>query len=284
MKTNIMFPCDFFNKTQVDDDYKEEYKQAIKFNFNVIIYDYDTYIQEDKINIHSSDLDEGVCIYRGYMLKPEQYNKLYEFLIKKGIKLINSLTEYENCHLFPKSYNKLKDFTPQTLVFENFNKIDWDFVKQSFDKFMIKDFVKSVKGHNFPKYFDNSYSNGELNGYIEKFKDIRGNLFTGGIVIKEFVELKSLGTTTNEYRAFYLYNNLITLSKNSNQTDTTESVPEMIINSIPKLNSNFYTVDFAELKNGNWIVVETGDGQVSGLATNQNVFEYYKQISLYFTK
>ena len=42
-----------------------------------------------------------------------------------------------------------------------------------------------------------------------------------------------------------------------------------------KLPSNYYTVDFAELSNGDWIVIETGDGQVSGLSPNQYPFKYY---------
>jgi hypothetical protein len=39
--------------------------------------------------------------------------------------------------------------------------------------------------------------------------------------------------------------------------------------------SFFYTIDFAEKIDGTWMVVETGDGQVSGLAPNQNPIGLY---------
>ena len=37
------------------------------------------------------------------------------------------------------------------------------------------------------------------------------------------------------------------------------------VKKLPKLKSKFYTIDVAELKTGEWVVIETGDGQVSGL-------------------
>ena len=51
-----------------------------------------------------------------------------------------------------------------------------------------------------------------------------------------------------------------------------------LVNAIPVLDSRFYTVDFAELENGSWTVIETGDGQVSGLSPNQDVFRFYDEI------
>lgn len=38
-----------------------------------------------------------------------------------------------------------------------------------------------------------------------------------------------------------------------------------LISSCHSLNSNFYTIDLAQQENGEWILIEVGDGQVSGL-------------------
>lgn len=43
--------------------------------------------------------------------------------------------------------------------------------------------------------------------------------------------------------------------------------------------SLLYTVDFAERADGVWIVVETGDGQVSGLAAAQDPVIYYQVLA-----
>ncbi|MDP4182678.1 MAG: ATP-grasp domain-containing protein, partial [Bacillota bacterium] len=117
-----------------------------------------------------------------------------------------------------------------------------------------------------------------MNGYIEEFIKLRGTLFTNGIVVKEFVDFKKYGPTTNEYRAFYMNGNLLTISKNSNQLDDCSKAPIEFVELFTGLNSNFYTVDFAELENGQWIVIEVGDGQVSGLSPNQYVFKFYDEI------
>ena len=142
---------------------------------------------------------------------------------------------------------------------------------------MMKDYVKSVKGSDFPVYFDHTYTDEEMDRYAAEFIRLRDRLFVKGIVLKEFVDLKKTDHATNEYRAFYLYGKRITLSKNSNQKRDVP-VPEAFAGQLPRLNSNFYTVDFAELADGSWIVVETGDGQVSGLSPGQYVFKFYEEL------
>jgi hypothetical protein len=41
--------------------------------------------------------------------------------------------------------------------------------------------------------------------------------------------------------------------------------------------SNFFTVDYAQLENGDWVVIETGDGQVSGLPNQSSTLEFYNK-------
>ena len=169
----------------------------------------------------------------------------------------------------------LGQHTPQNLYFENPVDIDWDLVNGTFRKFLIKDYVKSVKGSKFPDFFETPVKPEELNAQIAEFIELRGGLFTGGIVLKEYVDLKKYGSATNEYRAFYLCGQLLSLCHNSNQPDSCGFVPLDFVNKFTKLLSNYYTVDFAELADGSWIVIETGDGQVSGLSPNQHVFQYF---------
>ena len=108
--------------------------------------------------------------------------------------------------------------------------------------------------------------------------ELRGKLFTHGIVIKEYVDLKKYGETTNEYRAFFLNNQLLSLSRNSNQDEKCCSVPIGFVKMFSNMPSKYYTVDFAELSDGSWIVLETGDGQVSGLSPHQLPFKYFDDI------
>jgi len=276
MKYTILYPADFFNIKKADPDYEYEYLEAVKFpEFRTLFYNYDAFITGSKLTLYPPVTEGGLCIYRGWMLQTDTYQELYDSLQKQGLTLINSPIEYESCHEFPNSYPLIKEYTPRMISFHAGQPIDWNAVKAQLGRFMIKDYVKSVKGSDFPVYFDASYSSEEMDGYIARFIEMRGNLFVKGIVLKEFVDLKQYSGTTNEYRAFILNGKQLSLSENSNQPAGTP-VPKDLAGCLPQLKSKFYTVDLAELTSGEWTVIETGDGQVSGLSPGQDVQGYYK--------
>ena len=56
-----------------------------------------------------------------------------------------------------------------------------------------------------------------------------------------------------------------------------ETKPEIeeFIKLAKKIDSNFFTMDIAKKKNGKWIIMELGDGQVAGLPDNADTFEFY---------
>ena len=190
--------------------------------------------------------------------------------------MINTPSEYDACHLFPNAVRcGVNSYTPVNMSFADGQRIDWGIVNGRFKRFMIKDYVKSVKDTDFPLYFETPVRGRDMEKRIAGFIELRDKLFTGGIVLKEFVELKRYGTTTNEYRAFFLNNQLLSLSRNSNQSDNTPFVTFDFVKKFSNMPSKYYTVDFGEMDDGEWIVVETGDGQVSGLSPNQNMFKYF---------
>lgn len=62
--------------------------------------------------------------------------------------------------------------------------------------------------------------------------------------------------------------------------------PPSLVERAGRFPSPFYTVDFAELDNGTWTILETGDGQVSGLATEAFTEEFMAKLfkSLVYAK
>lgn len=278
----LLYPSDYFNRNQVEEMYQEEYRAASNISdMTVLLFSYDEFIETGEIKLYPKKLVQGIGIYRGWMLNSEQYQVFYNSLLAKGIQLINTPEQYTYCHEFPNVYAAIEKITPKIKIFRENEKINWKEVKKEFGRFMIKDFVKSVKGTKFPVYFDETYSEEELDYYMFLFKEMRGNLFTKGIVIKQFVTLADYNQKTNEYRVFYLGKQAISISKNSEQSQTCKEPPSTLINQVIHLKSNFYTVDFAELEDGNFVVIETGDGQVSGLSKGQNVEQFYEQLKNY---
>ena len=275
----FLYPSDYFDIKQPDSHYESEHEAMCKIpEFKAILFNYDELVHEGRIRIFPKDYYKGNCIYRGWMLNPEQYSSLYNFLDGNGISLINSPKEYDTCHLFPNALPSIEPYTPKSLVFADSSEIDWELVDKTFERFMVKDYVKSVKDTGFPAFFETPVSIAEMESRIAEFIELRGSLLTGGIVLKDYVELKQYTDATNEYRAFYLYGRLLSLSRNSKQPKSCRSVPQDFIDKFANLPSNYYTVDFAELADSNWIVIETGDGQVSGLSPGQIVFKYYDDI------
>jgi len=273
----ILFPADYFDIKSIDLDFSSEYETVCQIpELNTAFFNYDGFVSGDPIKIYPKDYYTGDCIYRGWMLKPEQYKTLYDYLQNIGISLINTPEEYNACHLFPNAIcHGLQQHTPHVKVYADGEKIDWDIVNGLFKRFMIKDYVKSVKETAFPEYFKTPVNAHEMEKRIFEFIDLRGKLYTHGIVIKEYVNLRKYGETTNEYRAFFLDNNLLSLSRNSNQHEICNHIPIDYVKQFCNMPSKYYTVDFGELSDGKWIVLETGDGQVSGLSPNQNTFKYY---------
>jgi hypothetical protein len=279
MKVNLLYPSDYFDIKEVEQCYEEEYKAACKIpQFDIIRYDYDAFMLSGELKTYPKNLSHGFCIYRGWMLKPKKYRELYERLYHRGVLLINNPDEYDRCHLFPNIYKDIEGYTPKAIWYQQNEEIDWNRVNKEFTKFMIKDYVKSVKGADFPSFFMTPVKKEAMKDYINQFIQLREPLFTKGIVIKEFVDLKRYLDITNEYRVFYLKGQVLTLSKNSNQVDDCPEVPAKFVEKFRGLKSNFYTVDYAELTDGKWIVIETGDGQVSGLSPNQCISHFYDRL------
>lgn len=277
MKLKLLYPCDYFNHKEVDEAYAQEMTIAKSLGFDCLLFNYDEFIETKKINL--SAVKRCDTIYRGWMLNGEDYYSFNNLLYLKGYILINSDEMYLACHHFNRVYPYLVDTinTPKTIkYYPNIN------LKEHFtDYFIMKDNVKSVKGTDFPDKISVDIDADEFLKLIDKFVEYRGKLYTGEIILKQYVDLKRYGNATNEWRVFYYYGQVLTTSANSNQPNGVPRVLDTIVNSIldiKPIRSKFFTADFAETESGDWILIETGDGQVSGLSPNQNIVEFYSKI------
>lgn len=277
----ILLPCEFFEINHVDSCYQNEFDALVKSNqFEIYFYDYDTFVSEGILKLNKRPNEMTSTLLRGWMLNDKNYEIFYNKLLDRNIKLITTPQEYCNMHLFPNVYEYIKEDTPKTLVYPEGCDVDLSKIKSCFKKFLLKDYVKSEKGTDFPTFFDNSISDDEFNRWLKIFKEYRANLFTGGFCIKEFVDLKKYGNCTNEWRVFYMNKNIVSVSKNSLQPDYVNNVPNELIEKYKNLPSPFYTVDYAELEDGTWKILEAGDGQVSGLSPNQDAESFFRTINI----
>ncbi|MCM1508826.1 MAG: ATP-grasp domain-containing protein [Ruminococcus flavefaciens] len=273
----ILFPSSYFSVNRVDEDLQQEF-DAVKATglFDVVLFGYDKWFNEGKLILNKTFSTPHNAVMRGWMMKPKQYKIFYEELCNKNIHLITEPKEYLLMHVFPNVYEFFGDDTAKMKIYPLYEQINVEEVKKLFNRFMIKDFVKSVKGKEFPKFFDNSVTQEEFDKYMEIFYKYRGSLLLGGICVKEFLNLKFYNGKSNEYRVFYINNEIATVSRNSGQENYTKEPPAELLEKYKNLSSHYYTVDYAELTDTTWKVIEAGDGSVSGLPTNQNAERYFK--------
>lgn len=276
--TAIIFPSSYFSDTKPDEDLQAEFDAVQNTGlFEILLFSYEKWFHEGKLSMNRKCHEPVCAVYRGWMMKPEQYAAFYHQLQAKGITLITAPEEYARFHLFPNIYPALGTDTAPMLVFPD-GKVDLNAAKDAFPRFMVKDYVKSVKGTQFPKFFDRSITQAEFDRHMEEFYKLRGDLYTGGICIKEYLPLKRYGEHVNEYRVFYMNHEIGTFSRNSGQGNYTAEPPRTLLVKYQNLGSPYYTIDYAELESGEWKALETGDGQVSGLSDHQDYHAYFRTL------
>ena len=275
----ILFPSSYFSGAKVDEDLQEEYDAVISTGlFDVAIFSYDKWFNDEKLEVTGVPNEKRTAVYRGWMMKPDQYEKFYSKLLEKNIELITKPAAYRLMHIFPNIYEHVREDTAKMAVYPLHTKLDMEELKTNFTRFMVKDFVKSVKGTEFPRYFDESISQTDFDKWMEVFYKYRGDLLTGGICIKEYLDLKLYGSKSNEYRVFYINHEIATVSRNSGQANYTPLPPQELIDKYRNLDSPFYTIDYAELTDGSWKILEAGDGEVSGLSQNQDYKHFFRAL------
>lgn len=295
----ILFPQHPLYKMKVDEAFQLEYNAAISLGFDVFLYDHDSFVKSGELHtsINFQDVSDTLFL-RTWMLKSKQYEQLYDELHKLGHELLNSHAEYVRTHHFGDIHPSFGYDTPKIMYFPNLSKEVFEriYSPSTLDKkieemqqyfsseyFILKDSVKSEK-HN-PDLFKIpvKITGEELHSKILKFIDERGTLYNDGIMFKECVDLAiNPEGKVNEWRVFVLNHKIISIRQNTG-IDNIESPPvEWTASMITNVQSNFFTLDVAQKQDGVWVVIETGDGQVSGLSPGQNELEFYSLIKAEF--
>jgi hypothetical protein len=283
LKLSVIFPCDYFNPKNPDSEYAAEYQAAKDLGFNVALFNHDDFINEHKLDIKISKTISP-AIYRGWMMKPEEYLLFRHLANNRGYNLIVDSAQYKTCHLFPMLYKYIKAYTPTAIWFKQWSPDTLLLLKDFFETGMIiKDYVKSnVKFSRISP----DISLDTFDRLIRAFIDERGELFTEGIVIKEYVKPKIYGGRTNEWRAFFFNNELIYQNPHPVKNVVSLHIPstDWLTEIAKKIPSKFFTLDCMELEDGTFTILEGGDGQVSGLPTDTNFNFFYSAIKSNWSK
>lgn len=236
------------------------------------------------------------AVYRGWMLNTVQYAALYDALLSRGIKLINNARQYRYTHHLPESISLIKAHTPRTVWMEtDGHDLPYDAIMQLLIPFtgqslILKDFVKSAKHYWYQACYISSASDAlAVKNTIDYFLKIRGADFEGGLVFREFLEFTPLADhprsqmpLIKEFRLIFLDGRLIdTLRYWDIEGYEDDDLPptDLFADVARKIKSRFFTLDVAQLRDGEWMIIEPGDGQVAGLPKSANPDKIYRALA-----
>ena len=289
--TLLMCLCPVRNG-KVDDMYKEEFEAAQASGFDICLVDHDALVAGDLVHaLKRIASGNGPWVYRGWMMSARVYASLELEMIERGYTPYTPAESYRQCHHLPGWYGTFHGITPRSV---------WNDTTPPFDNAalvelaaqlpegpaIVKDYVKSEKQDWEAACFVPSVRDeSELQRVVSGYCDRRGSDFEGGLVLREFVRLKTISCQravrpeTNEWRVFWLDGSAIAMVPGfENATGHDAPAIEEYAELVRKIQSPFFTMDIAQLEDGGQVVIELGDGQVAGLPEDVDLKTFYQKL------
>ncbi|MCA9790524.1 MAG: ATP-grasp domain-containing protein, partial [Candidatus Eremiobacteraeota bacterium] len=193
---------------EVDPDYLEEWEAAGRHGFGRSLVSFEDLTAGLPLRRLPA---EGVCLYRGWMLKPEHYDRLYQALDGR---LLTTPEQYRFGHLFPNSYLHLEGFTPESVWSDRPDRFESLLAGFGQDPVIIKDYVKSRKHEWLEACYIPRADQGAA--VVRTFVERQGEDLVGGLVVRRFEAFEQVGVhpqsglpTFREYRLFFADGRLV---------------------------------------------------------------------------
>jgi len=297
----ILFPHQPFEPRKVDDAFRSEYEAARSLGFSTLLYSHEGVVEGDWAEalrpvrrLDEVDGDSEAAprslLLRGWMLTGELYGALDARLRARGdvgYALITSPESYEEAHYLPLAYPKIEDHTARSgWILGDDEGEAWALYERDFrgSDALIKDWVKSAKYHWKDGCFIPAGTSRERFGEMFKvFRQARSTLFNRGVVLREYLPLVKKGgalrgiPVIDEVRLFFFRGELVVVPGGDEEVNPMQHRArwERIARSFQ---SDFMTMDVALREDGEWSIIEVGDGGVSGLPETLDPTRFYASL------
>jgi hypothetical protein len=253
---------------------EEEIKEANKY----------FYTTNSRIDIQKDDL--VICRYSARPFVKEVENDIN----KLGAKLINSYQQQEWVADIREWYEDLVEYTPKTWFFPHL-------ISEREGSFVLKGKTNSRKflwkTHMFAETWKDI-----MPVYCRLLDDTL--IGSQDIYVRKFIPLKTYFTSfhdlpvSKEFRFFVAYGEILTgefywsnsieeIIDRGFDRPNVEEVPKDLLQKLINIispNINFFVMDVAQTADGEWILIELNDGQMSGLSENSasKLYENLKKV------
>ena len=202
-------------------------------------------------------------MYRGWMLRCEDYQQLDERLAARGVRLRTSATEYRSAHELPGWFEALAPVTPESVWTDGPDLDAFEDLCRALGSGpgVLRDFTKSLKHHwDEAAYIPDVADTAGARKVAERFLELRAEDLVGGLVLRRFERFVS-----PEARTWWVDGECRLVTAHPDTPAATPPPPDLtdVAPLVAHLGLPFVTVDMVLRGDGAWRVVELGDGQVS---------------------
>ncbi|MFG1999591.1 ATP-grasp domain-containing protein [Spirillospora sp. NPDC048911] len=281
MTLTVLFCVDPLHPRRVDPHFSREAAAVRDHYGEIALLDHDA-LQQGHMDaaIRGVPNDLGPVWYRGWMVTSEEYATLAAALKKRGTILLTHPDDYQRAHELPGWHDTFAGLTPPSVwrpltPLEDPGDLSELVRVLPAGPAVVKDYVKSRK-HEWDEacFVPDVHNLSQLRTIVSKMVALQDQFLAGGLVIREYEEYDG-----GEARVWWVDGEPALIGPHP---DSPEVEPEPDVDAVAPavraLGCRFITTDLARRSDGEWRVVEVGDGQVSDLPSTVDPMDLYAHL------
>ncbi|WP_131737569.1 ATP-grasp domain-containing protein [Actinomadura roseirufa] len=285
MTLTVLFCVDPLHPRRVDPHFSREASAVRDHYGEIALIDHDALRRGDvDAAVRAVPVDLGAVWYRGWMLTAGEYAAMAATMKRRGTVLLTHPEDYRRAHELPGWHDTFAGLTPHSV---------WRALSPGQDPGdlgelgelvrslpsgpgVVKDYVKSRK-HEWDEacYVPDVKNLAQLHDIAAKMVALQDDHLAGGLVVREYEQYDGAG----EARVWWVDGEPALVGPHPDSPDI-EPDPELdaVAPAVRSLGCRFITTDLARRTDGEWRVVEVGDGQVSDLPSTVDAMDLYAHL------
>lgn len=284
----LLFPQNPLMKKLPDSVFEHEFDAARSLGMTCLLFAEEVLSREgsERAVKNLPEGDGGLLLYRGWIFTEETYREFHQAVLARGYRLASTPEQYAQVTYFPNYYPKVREVSPPAVWTDSPDAyLAWSQCRRLGDgPFVLKDHIKSAKHLWHDACFvPKGAGREQFESIAEALRKEQGTSFNRGFVVKQYVPLRSRGTTSREYpqceeyRLFFWHGKLLIASHYHNQTASRQDWSQFE-KLAERFEAPFFTMDIAETESGSWLVMDMGAGECSSLPPSLPASQFYSRL------
>lgn len=268
--TTFVFPCDPVSGRGFDGVFAGEVAVARFVDGSTVAsVDHDG-LRDGVARFRLLPAEPDRVLYRGWMVSVDEYELMAGALAERGFTMVSSPAQFAAAHRIDGWLDAFEGLTFRSVLVPDFG--DESALRAAAavlgsERFFVKDFVKSLKHDPLASVAVGVDGERGLLATADRFVAGQGEWLSGGVVVREFVGLPADRVEVRGWWRDGVWRDF-TAHPDFAGAVSVPVVPAGLLAVVSErlsgLGVAFVSVDFTVTDAGDWLVVEVGDGQVSG--------------------